>query len=239
MLLLRLRQWPARRRRGLAQVRAGENESSVACSFARCSLIKVAPLPLVQPPAQVGDEFAVAHELRNAQRLVLLNPQLVQNRACAQVTHLSAQASHMNARRWRTSGRARRACAGCLASLRPRQRRAGDWRNRSRSRCGSRSCSGLGRSCKWRRRQDQSKQAFLVNEWRLELLCLAVFAAAAVRAHLCRKVSRVSTSSWSDARPHANKRTSRNEVFPVTLPVTRPPWRLMSASASSLQYALD
>ena len=41
------------------------------------------------------------------------------------------------------------------------------------------------------------------------------------------------------ASEHANKRrTSKNEVFPVTLPVTRPPWRLMSASASSLHRAL-
>jgi hypothetical protein len=29
--------------------------------------------------------------------------------------------------------------------------------------------------------------------------------------------------------------TSRKLVFPVTLPVTRPPWRLMRASASSLR----
>ena len=44
-----------------------------------------APLPLVQPHAQVGDELAVAHQLRNALRLVLLDPQLIQNRACAWV----------------------------------------------------------------------------------------------------------------------------------------------------------
>lgn len=36
-----------------------------------------APLPLVEPHAQVGDELAVAHQLRDAFRLVLLNPQLI------------------------------------------------------------------------------------------------------------------------------------------------------------------
>ena len=70
-------------RRGLAQVRADGVESSIAGLVH--AETKDAPLPLVQPATQIGDELAVAHQLRNALRLVLLDPQLVQNRTCVRV----------------------------------------------------------------------------------------------------------------------------------------------------------
>ena len=55
-------------------------------------------------------------------------------------------------RAWRTRRRSRQACAGSVACLKPRRRRAGNRRSGSRSRRGSRRCCcSLGRSSsKWR-----------------------------------------------------------------------------------------
>ena len=59
-------------------------------------------------------------------------------------------------------------------------------------------------------------------------------------APTCRKVAcRVQSLARRDKTSHTpHTRTRRNVVFPVTPPVTRPPWRLMSASASSLRHTL-